>query len=65
MKADVSLDDLCHQAIQCPATRSHKLQDIGALLFRIERTLDGFNLPSNASDANQEFLFSLVVCAMN
>jgi len=57
VKTDVSFHYFSHQAIQCPAASGHELQNVSALLLGFERPLDGFHLPSNASNPDQKLLF--------
>ena len=56
MKADVPFHYLRHQTIQRPTASGHQLQNVGALLLRFESALDGFDLPSNASNPDKQLV---------
>ncbi len=57
--ANVVLDHFRNKPIQGAAARGRLLQNVGALLARLDRALDGLDLTSQASDPIQKFGFFL------
>jgi hypothetical protein len=53
----MALQHFSHQAVQGTTTRGHELKHTGALLFTVERTLNGFHLSPNPPNSAQELLF--------
>jgi hypothetical protein len=53
MKAQVSFDELGHEAIEGAAAGGDELEDVLALAFAFEGAFDRFDLTLNAADAGQ------------
>jgi hypothetical protein len=56
----VSLDELLQQTVDRPANRRHQVQRLGAIGVALQRFLDSLNLPGNAPDAVEQFVFVFV-----
>lgn len=51
MKSDVPFHDFGHQPVERTAASGHQLQDSGAILVGVERSLDGVDLSTNPANA--------------
>ena len=56
VRADVILDDLCRQARQCSTGAGKQMHHLLALSLAVQRSFDGFYLPSDTADPSQELL---------
>jgi hypothetical protein len=52
-----------HQTVECATAGSHELQDTRTLLLGFQSSLDGIDLPPNASNTSQKLVF--VFCCMS
>jgi hypothetical protein len=57
MVEDVTLDHLCHQAVDGATRRDDLVQDDRTVILFVERTLDGFDLAAQALGAVQQLGF--------
>ncbi len=64
MLANVVLDHFRNKPIQGAAARGRLLQNVGAVLARLDRALDSLDLTSQASDPIQSLAFSLATWLM-
>ena len=54
---DVILDDLCHQAIHCAASRDYQMKYVGTAAFFVHGAFKRLHLAANASHSVQELSF--------
>ena len=57
VESDVPVQHLRHQGVECSAAGGNGVQDIGAVRFPLDGVLDGLDLPAQAADAIEHFLF--------
>jgi hypothetical protein len=57
MVPNMPFDHLIHQSINCATRCGDQLQEVGALVFRIQCVLNGFHLSPDTADPGQQFAF--------